>query len=543
MDKCYNVGIYTRISVDDTNNSSKRKGKHYIPSDTSESIENQREMLSKFVMLNGWIETKVYSDDGYSGANFQRPAFLEMLEDVKAGKINLVLVRDLSRLGRDYIEVGRYTNDIFPAHHCRFIALLDQLDTAEDNSDMLHFRSLMNDYHLKELSNKIKVVLLSKAKQGQFLGSYAPYGYRKHPDDKHKLIVDPYAAKVVQKIYEMRENHISYNKIVRALNQEEILAPFAYWHPKSNRWPKEWKDATVRLLLRNEVYTGVLIQNRTGSMSYKNKTIIPKAESEWVRIENNHEPIISQEQWANVQNINVQAKKVASRNDEPILRLFRGKLICADCRVPLYSNVCTKHYPSGIKKYVAYSCTTHRTTGLVKCSWHTISERNLIQLVMSDIKRYATMILHDEQKLKIRLEQQIHFLDDQGVGTLQKEQQKLQKRLQELERLMSALYEDKVSGKLPAESFSLLMSRNETERNAQQTKLERITAQLDNRNQQTLHIDEWMKTIRKYLHLETLNRSIIDELIEHIEIGEKKVVDGKTTQDIKIFYRFVGCVG
>ena len=177
MTKQYNVGIYTRLSTNDVFNSA--KAKNYIPADESTSIENQKEILSKFAMISGWVETKTYCDDGYSGGNFNRPAFMEMMEDIKNGIINLVLVKDLSRFGRDYVEVGRYTDYILPSLGCRFVSLLDCIDTESDNNEMMHFRSLMNDYHLKDLSNKIKSVLHAKAKSGQFLAAYAPYGYQK----------------------------------------------------------------------------------------------------------------------------------------------------------------------------------------------------------------------------------------------------------------------------------------------------------------------------------------------------------------------------
>lgn len=199
MSTIYHVGIYCRLSVDDASNSA--KANHYIPADESTSIENQRELLSKFAMLNGWIETKTYCDDGYSGGNFQRPGFLEMLEDARKGIINLILVKDLSRLGRDYVEVGRYTNVIFPSLGCRFVSVLDCLDSEGDSTEMLHFRSLMNDYHLRDLSGKIKSVLLSKKKNGQCLSFKAPYGYCKSAEDKHKLVIDDYAAGVVRRIF------------------------------------------------------------------------------------------------------------------------------------------------------------------------------------------------------------------------------------------------------------------------------------------------------------------------------------------------------
>ena len=260
MAKQYKVGIYCRLSVDDASNSAKAKG--YIPSDESVSIENQYEILSKFVMLNGWIEVKTYQDDGYSGGNFQRPGFLEMLEDARHGLINLILVKDLSRLGRDFVEVGRYTDVIFPSLGCRFVSVLDCLDSEGDNTDMLHFRSLMNDYHLKDLSSKVKSVLHAKKKSGQYLAAYAPYGYRKSEEDRHKLVIDGESAAVVRQIFQMRQSGMAYGKIAAALNEKGILPPRWYWAVHygngSCKYSRLWAYATVRSLLNDDVYAGTL---------------------------------------------------------------------------------------------------------------------------------------------------------------------------------------------------------------------------------------------------------------------------------------------
>ena len=252
MKKLYNVGIYCRLSVDDASNSA--KAKNYIPADESVSIENQRELLSKFVMLNGWIEKKTYIDDGYSGGNFQRPGFQNMLEDARNGVINLILVKDLSRLGRDFVEVGRYTDVVFPSLGCRFVSVLDCLDSEGDNTDMLHFRSLMNDYHLRDLSSKIKSVLYSKKASGQFTSAFEPYGYQRSAEDKHTLVIDEYAAGIVRRIFDMRSAGMAYGKITAALNQEGVMAPRTYWYKRTGRdgcrYADLWTEAMVKIILR-----------------------------------------------------------------------------------------------------------------------------------------------------------------------------------------------------------------------------------------------------------------------------------------------------
>ena len=331
MNRPYKVGIYCRLSVDDASNSA--KAKNYIPGDESVSIENQYEMLSKFVMLRGWIEVRTYKDDGYSGGNFQRPGFLEMLEDARAGVINLILVKDLSRLGRDYEEVGRYADVIFPALGCRFVSVLDCLDTEGDSTDMLHFRSLMNDYHLKDLSNKVKSVLRAKMKSGQYLAAYAPYGYRKSDEDKHKLVIDEDAAAVVRRMYEQRQAGMAYGKIAATLNTEGVLSPRWYWAIHygngSCRFSKLWTYTAVKNILCDPVYIGKLVQNRTGTRSYKDKTYVSKPESDWIIHEDTHEAIVSAGVWNRVQEINRAAKARCENNAPPTPALFSGKLVCA----------------------------------------------------------------------------------------------------------------------------------------------------------------------------------------------------------------------
>ena len=259
-----------------------------------------------------------------------------MLEDARHGLINLILVKDLSRLGRDFVEVGRYTDVIFPSLGCRFVSVLDCLDSEGDNTDMLHFRSLMNDYHLKDLSGKIKSVLYSKKKSGQYLTAYAPYGYRKSDEDKHRLVVDEEAAAVVREIYRMRYSGMAYGKIAAALNKKGILSPRWYWELHYGKkgickYSKLWTYATVKNILNDTVYLGIVTQNRTGTRSYKDKTMIQKPEMEWICHEDAHEAIIDRELWETVQEKNRAVKQQAANHAAPLPALFTGKLVCADC--------------------------------------------------------------------------------------------------------------------------------------------------------------------------------------------------------------------
>lgn len=545
MKKLYKVGIYCRLSVEDAVNSA--KAKNYIPSDESVSIENQYEILSKFVMLNGWVEVKTYRDDGYSGGNFQRPGFQEMLEDARSGLINLILVKDLSRLGRDFVEVGRYTDVVFPSLGCRFVSVLDCLDSEGDNTDMLHFRSLMNDYHLKDLSSKIKSVLHAKMKSGQYLGSYAPYGYRKSEDDKHQLVIDEEAAAVVQRIFEMRRSGMAYGKITAALNQDGILSPRWYWAIHygngSCKCSKLWAYATVKNILNDAVYTGTLTQNRTGSRSYKDKTLIQKPESEWISHVDAHEAIISPETWDAVQEQNQLAKLRCADNATPQPALFTGKLVCADCGHPLVVNRQTKRRKNGaVKKYVSYYCLQYANSGHSICSWHRISEITLQQLILNEIKAQAKAVTVNEAAVLEKLKKQVSSADTMRQENTRQEIASLRRRVQELEQMTAKLYEDKVSGTITEATFLMLIEKSEQERIQKSDRLDALLSEAGKVQQELSDLQKWTALIRKYLNLTELDRNTVDELIDRIEVSEATVVDGKRHQNIKIFYRFVGAV-
>ena len=515
MKKLYKVGIYCRLSVEDAVNSA--KAKNYIPSDESVSIENQYEILSKFVMLNGWVEVKTYRDDGYSGGNFQRPGFQEMLEDARSGLINLILVKDLSRLGRDFVEVGRYTDVVFPSLGCRFVSVLDCLDSEGDNTDMLHFRSLMNDYHLKDLSSKIKSVLHAKMKSGQYLGSYAPYGYRKSEDDKHQLVIDEEAAAVVRRIFEMRRSGMAYGKITAALNQDGILSPRWYWAIHygngSCKCSKLWAYATVKNILNDAVYTGTLTQNRTGSRSYKDKTLIQKPESEWISHVDAHEAIISPETWDAVQEQNQLAKLRSTDNAIPQPALFTGKLVCADCGHPLVVNRQNQHRKNGtVIKYVSYYCSRYATSGHSVCSWHRISEITLQQLILNEIKAQAKAVTVNEAAVLEKLKKQVSSADTMRQENTRQEIAALRRRVQELEQMTAKLYEDKVSGTITEATFLMLIEKSEQERIQKSDRLDTLLSEAGKVQQELSDLQKWTALIRKYLNLTELDRNTVDEL-------------------------------
>ena len=498
-------------------------------------------------MLNGWIETKTYADDGYSGGNFQRPGFLEMLEDARNGVIDLILVKDLSRLGRDYVEVGRYVDVVFPSLGCRFVSVLDCLDSEGDSTEMLHFRSLMNDYHLRDLSEKVKSILYSKKASGQYVSSYTPYGYRKSAEDRHKLVIDEYAAGIVRRIYDMRLAGTAYGQIAAALNREGITSPRIYWSQtngkNSCKASQLWTYTTVKAILHNEFYCGTALMNRFGTRSYKDHTRIDKPEAVWIRHEAAHEAIVTVKEWNTVQEINAAAKRRSDGRQEPTPKLFTGKLVCTDCKAPLNANAETQRRKNGTsKRYVSYFCSTYGKSGRSVCSWHRIYEQTLTQIVSDEIKAHARAVVLDEGAVIDRLKQNLTHFDEQRLADTKQEINKLRRRVQELETMTAKLYEDKYTGAVSEDTFMVLAQKNEQERLAKAERLDALLSEVDKAQQETAAIHNWTAIIRKYLDLQELDRAAIDELIDHIEIGERTIVDGQRRQDIKVFYRFVGLV-
>ncbi|MDD4493878.1 MAG: recombinase family protein [Eubacteriales bacterium] len=542
MSKLYNVGIYCRLSVDDASNTQKH---NYIDGDESGSIENQRIMLSQFVLLQGWIETKVYCDDGYSGGHFHRPGFQQMIEDAKKGVIDLILCKDLSRLGRDYIEVGRYTDVLFPTWKCRFIALLDEIDTANDDNDMLHFRSLMNDYHLKDLSNKIKTVFSAKAMKSGYLTGRSPYGYVREESKSHLLIPDPQAAEVIRRIFAMRADGASYNTIARTLNTDGVMTANDYWavrNGKTIKKPSLWYIQVVKNILRCEMYNGTLINNKKPSLSYKAGDKRRKTdECEWIRHKNAHEPLIDGDTWEKVQEIERTTIEKGKTQAKRQPALFGSKLFCLDCGTSLSAQT-MGHTKNGVWKRegTSYSCHRHLMTGRAVCSNHTIGERPLKAIVLNELQAYAQSIALDETLLLEKLKKQMAVDNTDNQVFLQKELRRLQALLDESNRLAAILYEDKVAGKISPESFAKLLDKNEQERKKRQAQFDESNLRLTAIQDKILHISKWVEVIKKHTELTDITRPDVEELIDHIEVGESDYSSGKRVQEILIYWQFVG---
>ncbi|MCL2299949.1 MAG: recombinase family protein [Firmicutes bacterium] len=532
----YSVGIYVRLSKDD-----ERAGE-------SVSIEYQKLMLRKYVMEQGWDEVGCYVDDGYSGTNLERPGIQRLLEDAKDGRVNLILVKDMSRLGRNYIEVGRLTDYVFPMIGCRFIALNDGVDSINSDNDIAPFRNLFNEFHSRDTSKKIKAVKQACAKNGMFLGCYAPYGYKKDADDKHRLIIDEPAAEVVRKIFALRCKGLGFRKIAGLLNEEGLPNPKDYYYQGIGR-PNPiysnhlWNDVTIRVIIRNEAYIGHMVQNKTGKMSYKSKKCIDKPRDEWIKVEGTHEPVIDMDIW----NLCVQLdqKNVKPRSTKKgAPSLFSGLVRCMDCGFMMRCNQESLTKKDGtVSTYVSYFCGNYARSGRSACSAHIIYQQPLEELVLEDIRRYTGRILEDEDGLR----QELKTLKDNDSAARQKadraQQKTLQVRLNDLERLTRSLYEDKVLGSVPNAVFKNLMQGYEQERQEKAAALEETECRLAESVQNDRDVESFLSAVKKYVALESLDREMLLELVDYIEVGERLEGEGKQKyRDITIHYQFMGAM-
>lgn len=541
MSGLYNVGVYVRLSVENTKY---RLASEYFE---SESVENQAEMLSKFIcMMPGWVEKKTYIDNGYSGATFDRPAFLEMMEDVRSGVVNLVLVKDLSRFGRNYLEAGKYLEEELPAFGCRFVSLSEGIDTADGENDIMAFLNAMNDYYLKNLSDRIRSVMVAKARDGQKISGNAPYGYRRNPDEPTRLIVDDYSAGIVRRIFEMRKHGDGYGRIAKALNEERILPPLIYYLTENGRDTSHiklrlWQNATVQAMLRKELYIGNAIQLVKTIVSHRDKREVCRSPDERVRVDNAFPPIIDRDTWDAVQAVNAVSAERYKKRRAPETQLFSGILFCADCgRTMIHIKDTRWSKRNGSTGHVNYLCQAYQMTGGMGCTRHTIGESPLKKIVGSEIQRLADQVGLDEAAVLRMLTSRLIGDASASKAKRKREQQFLQKDLHKLEVLMARLYEDRVMGKLPEDEYSELACKNEADRIEKEKRLALLEQSEQDIAAKKSDIQAWIRLIKKNSAFEEVSRDLLESLVERIEIGEHMAADGTKCREVRIVYKFIG---
>lgn len=526
--KNYIAGLYFRLSQED-----ERQGE-------SVSIENQRTMLRKYAEEHGFEIHGEYIDDGISGTTFDRPEVQRLLDDAKTGVINTIIVKDLSRFGRNYIEVGQYVDCVFPAFGIRFIAIQDNVDTANRDSgamDMMPIMNVFNEWHAANTSKKIRAVKRSNAREGIYTAKKASYGYKMGTDKKRAPVIDEETAPVVRRIFEMYASGISPRKIAETLNLEGVPSPAAYAYEKFGQKAKPdavglWSAITIREMLDKIIYIGHMPQLRWTSLSYKNHKRFRKDESEWTVVYNNHEPIISQELWDKVQE---RKKSVAQGRKTKVgyTHPLSGFLFCADCGNKM--KLCTSVSRKGTRLY-HFDCGYHLRYGKAYCFSHYIAASALEEIVLGDIREMAQRIVLDEKAIREDFIRHNAELADQAIKSAKKELQAKRKRTKELSRLMQVAYEDRVRGKMPEDICIGFIQKYSDEQKKLEIEIAELEAKLTETENTMQSADVFIRNIKKYLEAPELSREMCYELIDRIIIGGSPKTTGKE-REIDIVYK------
>ena len=510
----------------------------------SNSISNQKRILEAYAKQNGFTNLKWYTDDGYSGANFQRPGFQSMLADIEAGLVGTVIVKDMSRLGRNYLQVGMYTEMIFPQKNVRFIAINDGVDSAQGDNDFAPLRNIFNEWLVRDTSKKIRAVKRSKGMSGKPVTSKPVYGYLM--DEDENFIIDEEAAPVVKQIYSLCLAGNGPTKIARMLTEQQIPTPgtLEYRRTGSTRryhpgYECKWAANTVVHILENREYTGCLVNFKTTTQSYKCSKIIYNSEDKQAVFENHHEIIIDRDTWERVQELRKQRKR-PNRYDE--VGLFSGILFCADCGSVMYQ----QRYQTDKRKQDCYICGSYKKR-TADCTAHFIRTDLLTAGVTENLRKVTSYAAKHEARFMKLLTEQTEDGSKRRNTAKKKELEAAEKRIAELSAIFKRLYEDSVTGRISDERFTELSADYEAEQKELKERAAVLQGELSRTLEATANAEKFMKVVRKYTSFEELTPTLLREFVEKIVIHESEALDGKRRgklrrQEIEIYYSFVGKV-
>ena len=522
--------LYERLSRDDN-----LEGESY-------SIGNQKKLLTKVAKEKGYTNLVHFLDDGISGVTMDRPGFNDMMEQLAAGKAAAVFVKDLSRLGRNYIEVGRLTEEFFPEHDIRLVAVSDNIDTAEGENELAPIRNLFNEWYARDISKKRRISNKIKGNAGEPMGP-PPYGYKKDPDDPKRWVVDEEAAQVVRRIFRMTVDGYGTEQIATILSEEKVLTPIAYWREKGVnrpgksklRGPYMWNSSTITHILSLQEYCGDILNFKTYSKSYKNKKRLANDRENWVIFQDVHDPIIERAVFEQVQQKRGKIRK--RRTHEGERNMFSGLLVCADCGHNLHF-----HFNQGNPDIKYFNCSNYKGNRGSCTSTHYVRVDFLEQVVLGEIRRltkFASQFEDEFVKAVIGHSQQAEATDRK---LKEKELKALQARDEELDGLFERIYEDNVSGKLSDDRFARMSRRYEEEQKELAEKIKALRAEIDKQSSQSMITDMFISLVRKYTRARKLTPRMLNELIEKIEVFNAEKIDGVWEQRLRIHYNCVGVI-
>jgi len=532
--KKYNYGgdvtaLYARLSKDDD-----------LVGD-SNSIVHQKEILAKYAKEHGFTNIEFYVDDGFSGTNFNRPDFQRMMADAEEGKISTVIVKDMSRFGRDYIMVGYYTEIYFSNLDIRFIAINDNVDSnIQTENDLTPFKNVFNEWYARDTSKKIRAVFKAKGNSGKHLTTNPPFGYKKDPNDKDKWIIDDESAATVRRIFQMYVDGYRISEIGHKLTEEKVETPILYYMNRGiktnarSEYPEIWDLMSIKYILSQTAYAGHTVNFQTAVKSYKTKKQIRLPKEDWIIYRNTQEPIIDEKTFETVQQMR-KAKRARTKYNEP--NMFSGLLYCADC-----GNHLTIQRVARNRKMDNFSCATYRKKKKGLCSCHRILVSDLETIVKEDLQKVCEYVfLHEKE-----------FTDEYLSGSKREtvkfqaktkaELKRLSERQEEIGKIIRKLYEDNVNGRITDERFDFLAKSYEDEGNELKTKIQEFKNALASSVQDEEKLSKFLKVVKSYTEIEELTPEILNSFIEKIYIGETEKYDGRKMQEVEIIYKFVGAI-
>ena len=527
------TALYCRLSRDDGTESE------------SNSIGNQKKLLSQKAKEMGLTDTKYYVDDGYTGTNFNRPGFQQLIDDIEIGLVSAVMVKDLSRLGRDYVSVGNYTDSYFPEHNIRFIAVNDAIDSDEGESEIAPFKNILNEMYARDISKKIRSSHRLRGSMGEPL-SQPPYGYIKSPENKKKWIIDPEAATVVKSIFKMCLDGKGNETIARELQKNEVLIPMAYWRSKGlNRGgkktqtnPYKWCKTTIQKILSQQEYCGDIINFKTYSKSFKNKRRIENSKENWAVFKDVNEPIIDRETFETVQKFISKTKRRTPKKENGERSIFNGLIYCGDCHSKMRYHTSTSN-----KEIHYFTCSDNKVDYRGKCPGrHYVRADALEEVVKLELRRLVEMLEIDESYFAQLLLRKNDEEREKDKKFLESELQKAIARNNTVSQIYEKLYEDNVIGKVSDEWFVELSHKYEKERMDLKARIADTRHKIEELKNNNSEYEKFISAIRRFMQMDNLTSPLLRELIDHIDIFETEGTGKSRTQRIVIYYRFIGYI-
>lgn len=517
------TALYCRLSKDD------------MVDDESNSITNQKMILKKFADDNGFTNTAYYVDDGFSGTNFERDGFKAMMNDIENGKIGIVITKDLSRLGRDYLKTGELIEMIFPDYNVRYIAINDGVDTAKSENELLAFKNIFNDWYARDCSKKIRAVFKAKGQSGKHLCPPV-YGYKHSETDKNLWVIDDEPAEVVRKIYRLCIDGYGPTQIARILTEQGIPTPTAYAISQGrntchkNAKTYRWGTQTICHILEKPEYLGHTVNFRTHMKSYKVKKIVYNPQEEWQIFENTHEPIITQQEFDLVQEIRKGKRRLQRSN---VVNAFSGMVYCADCGEKMYLSRRKNERP----EQEHMRCSTYAKKQ-DSCTVHYIRTCVLREIVLGEINKVLETVKTNENEFIQAAMSNSVQIQSSELAKAKKSLKQAEKRIAELDKLFIRIYEDNVSGRISNERFDMMSTLYEDEQKALKSSADELRMFIDDAEKRSGDVTAFIDLVRKYEHIEELTPEIVHELIEKIVVHEADKSSGKRIQQIDIYFRF-----